>query len=389
MRIETITPVHIGTGEKYGPIDFFIKGRTLHRVDFNRFLSTLDDGQREQILRYLEEERYADVQRMFKDEHTRYTVELREGVIVRRIRDVREAFKTLSGEPYIPGSSIKGSIRSGLYLYYALPEHAKEAKEITGINIIEELRREVRESRGRINRKQIGETLEKKFFNVGRERDIKDAKFDLFRFVHVSDFMSEKATLHLDQIITYSKQRNGAMREKHFSIFAETAEGTFTGEIKLNTPALIRALNSSEYPNLEKKLRLFGLSKEDIFSEKVQKKFITTLIKRSTISRNISYLHDLDLMGNIQNASEVANYLMDNLPSAEGFIRLGFGVGTHFQGIIKAIEKRDPRFAAELISQFNRIPRRKGESGVIPPYPKTIELTSEGKPLGWMRMVIE
>lgn len=133
--LKVITPVHIGNGVKYGPQEFYTgkgksRGRELEifsRVDTTKLYSKLDEKTREEFLHNLTTPEF-DLNGFFKGspaakKAARESVRYR-GIIRTKssqIKEVNEHIKT-SDELYIPGSSIKGSIRTAL-----LYQHIRES----------------------------------------------------------------------------------------------------------------------------------------------------------------------------------------------------------------------------------------------------------------------
>jgi len=129
--LKVITPVHIGNGTTYGPQEFYtgkakLSGKIIdifRRVDVSKLYSELDDETREEFIDHLSTQDFRlDSMEKFKKpakEAARYGGYLKTGES--EINEVREHIKT-SDEIYIPGSSIKGSIRTAL-----LYEHLRDS----------------------------------------------------------------------------------------------------------------------------------------------------------------------------------------------------------------------------------------------------------------------
>jgi len=121
--LKVITPVHIGNGTTYGPQEFYTgKAKSgdkvidiFRRVDVSKLYSELDDKAKEEFIDHLSTQYFRlDSMKKFKKpakKAVRYTGYLKTGES--EIKEVHEHIKT-SDEIYIPGSSIKGSIRTAL-----------------------------------------------------------------------------------------------------------------------------------------------------------------------------------------------------------------------------------------------------------------------------------
>jgi len=122
-RLTTITPVHIGTGDVLmKDIDFLVeKGRT-RRLDVDKILDELWD---ETQSRKAEPPRPAELlQSIPRAEWDSYTAYMATGAMRANTSgsQVREQIKTPDHLPYIPGSSLKGALRTAL-AWAAWSEH--------------------------------------------------------------------------------------------------------------------------------------------------------------------------------------------------------------------------------------------------------------------------
>ena len=78
---------------------------------------------------------------------------------------------------------------------------------------------------------------------------------------------------------------------------------------------------------------------------------------------------------------------MQKKSSEECLIRLGAGVGTLYQTMMGLIEEHDPDLALAFINSFRLgkydrtiVDRKELDT----PYPKSIEFTTNKKPVGWL-----
>jgi CRISPR-associated protein Csm5 len=115
VRLYTLTPLHIGTGNTLmKDIDFVSEGQQTRRLDVDRILSELWD---ENLSRRATPPRPAELlQSIPRAEWEPYTAYMARGAIVAGSTgaQLREQIKTVDFQPYIPGSSIKGAIRTAL-----------------------------------------------------------------------------------------------------------------------------------------------------------------------------------------------------------------------------------------------------------------------------------
>lgn len=210
--LEVITPVHIGNGTTYGPQEFYTgKAKSgdklvpiFGRVDVSKLYSELDDDARDELVDHISTQDFRlDSMEKFK-KAARRAVRYRGFLKTEssNIKDVHEHIKT-SDEIYIPGSSIKGSIRTAL-LYKNLRDSDLE-------RISEEVSRGRRGDPNKIPNKIINS-----FFSSD-PRDT--AKKSIMRFLEVTDTNTSKApALHMVRVLTVS---GGSYSYKKFPLYLE------------------------------------------------------------------------------------------------------------------------------------------------------------------------
>jgi CRISPR-associated protein Csm5 len=141
LAISTLSPVHVGCGEDYEPTHYVIDGETLYAFDPAQLLAELTAAQRDELTRALDgRDPMLATQRFFfrhKDKAktiARHTAPVapaaarfyasrigqlanREsdgGKVINKLEIARTAFNLMSGLPILPGSSLKGAIRTAV-----------------------------------------------------------------------------------------------------------------------------------------------------------------------------------------------------------------------------------------------------------------------------------
>ncbi|MDT7884360.1 MAG: type III-A CRISPR-associated RAMP protein Csm5 [Thermoflexus sp.] len=110
-RVELLSPVHIGSGQRLGPADFAVLDGRLWRFDPERLTAALARDPRA-LDRYIQEGAAA----------LRFWSEADRRPLARYVRpwsgppprEIREHIADALGRPYLPGSSLKGAIRTAL-----------------------------------------------------------------------------------------------------------------------------------------------------------------------------------------------------------------------------------------------------------------------------------
>lgn len=177
LRLTTLSPIHIGSGKSYSCCEFVpakakSKGqivKIIKRVNLTNYYSSLSDDRKDTFLASLTNSNFELKQfdKKIKKDFVRY--QCIDNSRVDFINEVQEHIKT-SDKLYIPGSSIKGAIRTAIF-YDLLTE---EDMDKIGRDI----------SSNRRNNSFLSNDLLKKHFTSGFGND---AQYNIFRFMQVAD----------------------------------------------------------------------------------------------------------------------------------------------------------------------------------------------------------
>jgi len=183
LEITTITPVFVGTGRQITPLSFVIDGNELLVVPDN-FLSRLTPEQQASYVTWIEsilERRQSLSLKSFLNSmglQSSFIRRMRPRIVEFNRRPRRSGFgehiKHPDGLPYIPGTEIKGALRTSII--FTLLDDATIYGDTLGRNLprakISELNEVAKRTEGTLLRAE------------GHEND---AKYDLLRFVSISD----------------------------------------------------------------------------------------------------------------------------------------------------------------------------------------------------------
>lgn len=126
IKLKTLAPVHIGSGEYFTKKEYILDGKNgqIHFPDFPKLVALLKSRQ---LLTAYEDflvmSRSNDLRRFLEDngvgadiyhQFTRYSIDAGEALRNEKFRQVMTFIKDAEGLPYIPGSSLKGAIRTAL-----------------------------------------------------------------------------------------------------------------------------------------------------------------------------------------------------------------------------------------------------------------------------------
>lgn len=141
LAISTLSPVHVGCGEDYEPTHYVIDGETLHAFDPARLLAQLTPPQRDELARALDDRNPLLAAQRFFYRHRQAAMAIashaapvapaaarhyaerigrvaqREGngkSVMNRLEIARGAFNLGDGLPILPGSSLKGALRTAV-----------------------------------------------------------------------------------------------------------------------------------------------------------------------------------------------------------------------------------------------------------------------------------
>lgn len=240
IDLEVISPVHIGSGDDiYGQELVFDSGRAWvpditeyfeknpHRVD--EFMETVEKGK--------------SLHSFFDNihENSRYSMDLwaEEGGL--NHSDISAQIKDGFDNPYLPGTSIKGCIRTAL-AHRALTQGGENLSRVTGDEI-------------------------EKIFRLGKN----DPKHDLMKAISVRDAQIKNNSdpedpLVLPEVKTYSMKDIDMEPKKHWSDYVESiAPGTeFTTQIKVDASLVKKMIDKFGYRRKAERVLGDEISREGI-----------------------------------------------------------------------------------------------------------------------------
>ena len=203
-QLETITPIHIGSGETLNQIDgYYADGRWYH-IDLNRVLAhpsvDINALTSEMSQRGFRWGPHFAQRNMDPTDLSAYNLACPQSP---EEVELREAIKTVENRPYIPGSSLKGAIRTAI-----LGEILSESDDIydKSLNQLETLIEQG--AGGNPRREQPARRIESLAFG-------KDPNSDLFRALQISDTEPlESDTLEIGMAWTLTLNQNDQLVQK-------------------------------------------------------------------------------------------------------------------------------------------------------------------------------
>ena len=203
-QLEVVTPVHIGSGETLSHLDGYYANGQWHRIDLDRVLvhpsADLNALTNEMGRRNFRWERHLRQQNMEPTELSAYSLPCPQSP---EEVEIREAIKGIHDQPFIPGSTLKGAIRTALLeeilnvsddIYKKSGEHLNKLIE--------------KGSRENPRREQPARRIETLAFGGDPNRD-------LFRALQVSDTVLLKSdALEIGMAWTMTLNQNNELVQK-------------------------------------------------------------------------------------------------------------------------------------------------------------------------------
>lgn len=248
IKLKALTPIFIGSGEAIRPLSYLVDGTFVHILDADKFFEQLTDQERQRYLDWIEpildslsdlETKIAqardnfDLRRQLQRQRRNVEAELSSEAFIRsqlladpvpfaRSREsiaysLRYAakpgndgfglhIKDAKYNPYIPGTEIKGALRTSL-LYALLADDKNYDWLRDSLSRFRAFFRSGASPRKKVKEfSKIAGGLEGKLLRGGGNKD--DAKFDFFKLVQISDSISAATDcLQIEAIQSLGTQR--------------------------------------------------------------------------------------------------------------------------------------------------------------------------------------
>lgn len=482
--LKTLTPLHIGNGEELSSLDYVVVDKYYYRISQNQFLSFLigQPGKVERYVRWIDEitEKLENLEilkkntkdRGRKKDYNQKLSELRKSLNlvnftrqedifplfqeflfknekISRIRftaepkqQIRGLIKTPDNTYYLPGTSIKGAMRTAL-LYSALnsSKHEDEVRNIISENLTK-CRREKQKSLNENKKfradklaKSFADSLEHLVFYCSyyNERGIlvtNDEKYDLLKVFSVSDAVAVTPSISLFNVDLYlvsrEKDERGkgfeykAVRQKQAPCIESYAENqVFELDIEFNMDYLLSLKDHLKNDMImsgrerqwiglrEKLMNVFSLDINQLNRENLEEqrqKALHHILEKTARFSSRQLLHEGKWL------KEFLGHRMDKGVDPEAIKRgfkvlsgekdlLHMGYATGFYGITEflyMVEKPELKNLLKEFMEFFEIGNRPGARDDRRPYvanpdkfPKSRRLADSGDritPLGWLEI---
>jgi len=376
-EISVLSPVHIGNGNEYGFMDFVASGERISYINIDKVLDKLIIKGKNTSVLYEEIEHYGKNFKisMFLNKYeidvnsvTNYYFQCKESP-----SHIHEFIKNAFFIPLIPGSSIKGAIRTTL-AWYLLKDKKNEIetiikKKLEYINNIQDNKERKKQ------KKQLGNKLGGEIENLIFYGNKNDAQFDLFKSMTVTDVSFESIdSLNIEKCKVLSTTKYSSLRPKH-NIFLETLkihEKSIKMEISLNTYFL------------EKKYKELGFDKNKINSIKEFPNACNEFSK-AIIEYELSFFEQYNLPELTSFYKNLYNIIPDT--NNEFLLQIGYGVGW-LSTTLGLLLKNNEQLLMKLRKTFS-MGRRKKYPHYLDEFPKTRRIIANKNlkyPMGWIKL---
>lgn len=449
LKLHTISPVHIGTGNQLEPFEYFVEDKIYYRLnqdkafqialeshpDFPEKFSKWLDNTSYNLRKTKDNEQQAKIRSRFNFkyfcEHVLQDYDLTDKIMkdgyaykcevpygLQGKKQVNELLKDANNNIYIPGSSIKGALRTILTwrAFSILDDNSKVnlLRNITNSN-------DFRRGRGRFLDDSLSNELficgKKKRFKGEEKLDFTDIKFDLMKFIHVSDALPIKAEMSVYPANLYLT--NKAPQNQTPALEVIEFNSSFEFNITINEDEIRtiyeESMKGNTWISFDKKFKgLFGFYPHEADSGKLEEKIVESIkitaadFYNATLKREKKWfsLFKNDIVEN-RRARRNADigYIKEFFEVYEEIpimFKIGWASGFASTTIFDALESNDKtRPYIQKISDQLKIgipPNKKRDPNVNPAdvtkFPKSKRLIAEDimeplDPFGWVALLDE
>ncbi|MBU1055685.1 MAG: type III-A CRISPR-associated RAMP protein Csm5 [Proteobacteria bacterium] len=407
-KLKVLSPLHIGCGEEYNALSYLMDPRKnppqLSILNEDLIFEMLKDGQIKSFVAWLENERFPNLFYFFKNvlRDTNFSLQnkLRQKAIYtipnyaghEKLRDIKSFIKEMN-HPYIPGTEIKGAIRTAV-LYCSLLDNEElfvwlkdrfNQFQRNNADKINEVKNKTKPNT-KIKNELVKEMarIESAFQEQVLCCKPKDAKYDVMKYLQISD--SELLNADKSLAVSYVKPFN---INNIFSVFYEYIKpGT---EIGLSTLAL------ENEKSLKTKLDNMG------FTDK-QKKIVSGIdaifnsccrFSNDLLDEEISFFSKQDnkkfqsLEGKLRIINHLNEIKSQNKPESP-VLRIGKDEGYNSLTVGLAVKKTDSDlYENVLIHATKNKSYDSNHGGPMPKSRKIVYWNGEETTAGWVQLIPE
>ena len=128
VKLTPLTPIHIGTGQELGPLDYVIKDGQFYALQAERMMETMGEEEKSRLLEMIEADDLVGLRKFFRENFREDMAKYKARVMPAMERKYEDSLENvenqllvqpfirsgIDGVPYLPGSSLKGALRTGI-----------------------------------------------------------------------------------------------------------------------------------------------------------------------------------------------------------------------------------------------------------------------------------
>jgi CRISPR type III-A-associated RAMP protein Csm5 len=365
VKIKTLTPVHIGSGRVLTrDIEFLKMGGEIGIVDEKKVLGVIGEENiplwvsmienQKPLLEYLLDRR---PNLKIKEVSSRFMPLFSNNF--NWVKTLKEQLIDGMGHPLIPGSSLKGAIRTAIFniLMHKLGKNWRE-EELTN---------------------KYGKLSDK---NIQSQIFGKDPNHDFMRFLKVGDALFQQDSLIAMSVLSLNYLNERTKRDDKFLQFTEAiaADETTTFGLKLDTAHWQKNIDMNEF---RQSIPEFMIDYNSLFA--ALNAFARELVQREIefweVDKNLPHVEDY-----LEELTNILGYI-NKCGNNETVIRLGHGSGWIFMtgGWVKNENYVSGQLYDRIVSQTRPGNNRYQDYF----FPKTRRMDEDGELLGFVKLTIE
>ncbi len=399
MMLKVLSPLHIGNGNKLTPVDIYPSGDRVYVLDVERLFSDLQrlGVDLEEILALLRNppgehyvwKGYIEEYHLNPSDYALYSLPVF-GEPGKTSMQINEFIKS-NGRPYIPGSSVKGAIRTAVF-YKALRECGDSGTAMNlvsglsgnlarGIGYSESLvdyylaylDREIARNR-RFDRKRADDLLEAIVFGIEGSRRFPGIQYEPKRDPMRALIIRDSQSIGRKHLAVYHVNIIGNTSDEMKSWVEALQPGTET-EVELKFESELLRINAGHFNGL-----LWECLKDRGRPWEVFEDFVWEAVEEFY---NAIIEHELRNLSKFGGHGSSVSSFYEGLKGKERILRLGWGSGWISTTVgLLLIEKG---WKWEQVRRRLGLGRNPSGRGLSRDFPKTRRL-ADGRPMGWVML---
>ncbi len=383
VQIEVVSALHIGTGEKLRGVSFFKRNNSVFIIDPKKLLARVKESSRLADAYVIAVEQNQRMDQFLDQNHIGFSdvaMEIPSGRDVGN--EILPFIQTVDGWPYVPGSTLKGAVRSALLRYRLLSQQtALDDIQAKMRKTLDWRRKEIKKNPGdkdRITkecRQKMNQELKNAFFGTDEHHDVMRCfQFGDCEFEDDSD--TEIATV---QVLSTTRSKTLAPKNIRLNPEIVGQGGKFSGSMSVNTFLLTPIAAELKFPIASQELNVGKLLAA------------CNQVAADDMAREFRFYSEFGHATLAKWYRDVLEVRYKNLRKNECLLHLAWGSGFGPKtpdDLYPDDVFEDIRWAFNL-GKF--VPDEQGKRIPIKPFPKSRKIVVSGErqiPLGWIKITV-